>query len=79
MSQGNNTGTAEAAKAAGVAGIGAAAGAATYGVMGGIGVAAGGTAVGITLAPFIAIGAGIGLFGYGLYWLGRQSSGGSKR
>ncbi|MCB7129067.1 MAG: hypothetical protein J3T61_05980 [Candidatus Brocadiales bacterium] len=53
-------------------GIGAAAGAGTYGVIGGVGVAAGGTAVGITLGPFIAIGAGVGLAGYGIYWLGKQ-------
>jgi uncharacterized membrane protein len=40
--------------------------------IGGIGVAATGTAVGITLGPFIAIGAGVGLTAYGLYWLGKQ-------
>ena len=51
---------------------GAAIGAGTSGAIGGIGVAATGTAVGITLGPFIAIGAGVGLTGYGLYWLGKQ-------
>ncbi len=48
-------------------GVGAAAGAGTYGIIGGVGVAATGTAVGVTLGPFIAIGAGVGLTGYGLY------------
>ena len=51
---------------------GAAAGAGLYAAIGGIGVAATGTAVGITLGPFIAIGAGVGLTAYGLYWLGKQ-------
>jgi len=58
---------------AGVATVaGAGAGALTYGTIGGVGIAATGTAVGITLGPFIAIGAGIGLTGYGIYWLGKQ-------
>ncbi len=52
---------------------GAAIGAGIYGTIGGVGLAAGGTAVGITLGPFIAIGAGIGLAGYGLVWLGKQT------
>ncbi len=30
------------------------------------------TAVGVTLGPFIAIGAGVGAVGYGLYWLDKQ-------
>ena len=51
---------------------GGAAGAGIYGIIGGVGVAATGTAVGITLGPFITIGAGVGLAGYGLYWLGKQ-------
>ena len=55
---------------AGLAGAGA--GALTYGALGGIGVAAMGTAVGITLAPFACIGAGVGLVGYGCYQLGRK-------
>lgn len=59
-------------KAVGAGVVGAGIGAATYGTIGGIGVAATGTAIGITLGPFIAIGAGIGLTGYGLYWLGKQ-------
>jgi hypothetical protein len=59
-------------KAGTTAGAGAGVGAAAYGVFGGVGVAAGGTAVGITLGPFIAIGAGIGLAGYGVYRLGKQ-------
>ena len=59
-------------KAVATTAVGAGAGAATYGIIGGVGVAATGTAVGVTLAPFIAIGAGVGLVGYGLYWLGKQ-------
>lgn len=65
-------GTKEAVKAVGAAAIGAAGGTGVYGIIGGVGVAATGTAVGITLGPFIAIGAGIGLTGYGIYWLGKQ-------
>lgn len=65
-------GTKDAVKAAASATVGAGAGAATYATIGGVGVAATGTAVGITLGPFIAIGAGIGLTGYGIYWLGKQ-------
>jgi hypothetical protein len=66
-------------KAAGTTAVGAAAGATTYGVIGGIGVAVSGTAVGVTLGPFICIGAGIGLTGYGLVWLGKQlGSGGDN-
>ena len=68
----------DALKTVATAGIGAAAGAGTYGVIGGVGVAAVGTAVGITLGPFIAIGAGVGATGYGIYWLGKQI-GRSKR
>ena len=74
----------EGPKAGVAAGVGAAAGAATYGAIGGVGIAATGTAVGVTLGPFIAIGAGIGLAGYGVYWLGKQvgkkkkESGGSR-
>ena len=71
-------GTKNALKCAGAGTGGAAAGAGVYAVIGGIGVAAGGTAVGITLGPFIAIGAGVGLAGYGVYWLGKQI-GGSKK
>jgi hypothetical protein len=68
----------DAVKAVGTAVAGGAAGAATYGVIGGIGVAAAGTAVGITLGPLVCIGAGVGLAGYGLYWLGKQIGGGSQ-
>ena len=71
-------GTKNALKCVGAGTGGAAAGAGVYAVIGGIGLAAGGTAVGITLGPFIAIGAGAGLLGYGLYWLGKEV-GGSKR
>jgi len=62
----------EGFKAATAGAIGAGAGAAVYTTIGGVGVAATGTAVGITLGPFIAIGAGAGLAGYGVYWLGKQ-------
>ncbi len=62
----------EGAKAVAASAVGAAVGAGTYGAIGGIGVAATGTAVGITLGPFIAIGAGLGAAGYGVYWLGKQ-------
>ena len=59
-------------KAAATGVVGGAVGAGTYAIIGGIGVAVGGTAVGITLGPFIAIGSGLGLVGYGVYWLGKQ-------
>lgn len=62
-------------KAATAGVVGAGAGAATYGVIGGVGIAVSGTAVGITIGPFVAIGAGLGLAGYGLYWLGKQVGG----
>ena len=48
---------------------GAAIGAGTYGMIGVVGVADAGTAVGITLGPFIAIAATVGLAGYDIYWL----------
>lgn len=47
-------------KAATAGVVGAGAGAATYSVIGGVGIAVSGTAVGITIGPFIAIGAGLG-------------------
>lgn len=53
-------------------GIGAAAGVGAHGVIGSIGIAVGGTAVGVTLGPFMAIGAGVGAASYGFYWLGKQ-------
>ena len=59
-------------KAGGAAVVGAGVGTGIYATIGGIGVAATGTAIGITLGPFIAIGAGVGLTGYGIYWLGKQ-------
>ena len=65
-------GTKDGLKAVAAGAAGAGAGAATYGIIGGLGLAAMGTAVGITLGPFIAIGAGIGLTGYGTYWIGKQ-------
>lgn len=57
------------------AAAGAAAGALTHATIGGVGVAAAGTAVGVTMAPFIAIGAGVASIGYGLFLLGRRSAG----
>src|ERR1051326_8813837 len=68
----------DAAKAAVAAGAGGAAGAATYGVIGGVGSAAAGTAVGVTLGLLVCIGAGLGLTGYGLFWLGKQIGGGRR-
>jgi len=67
-----NEGTKDGLKAATSGAAGTGAGAALYAAIGGIGLAATGTAVGITLGPFIAIGVGVGLTGYGLYWLGKQ-------
>ena len=57
--------------------IGAIVGLFVFLLIGGIGVALLGTAVGITMGPFVLIGAC--LFGllYGVYWLGKQI--GSKR
>lgn len=63
----------EGAKAVAASAVGAAVGAGTHVAIGGIGVAATGTAVGITLGPFIAIGAGLGAAGYVVYWLGKQA------
>jgi len=65
-------GTKDRLKAVGAGCIGGGVGAAVHGIIGGIGVAATGTAVGITLGPFIAIGAGLGVAGYGIYWVGKQ-------
>jgi len=71
-------GAKEATKTVGAAAVGAGVGAATYGVIGGVGIAATGTAIGITLGPFIAIGAGIGTAIYGIYRLGKQMGKRSK-
>ena len=63
-----------------IAGVaGGAAGAGVYGAIGGIGIAVAGTAVGVTLGPFIAIGAGVGFAGHGIYWLGKQIAGKKKQ
>lgn len=51
---------------------GAVLGAGTYCITGGVGVAAAGTAIGITLFPFIALGAVLGSAVYGCYWFGKQ-------
>ena len=62
----------EALRTVGAAAVGAGVGGVVYGTIGGVGLAATGTAVGVTLGPFIAIGAGVSAAGYGLYWLGKQ-------
>ena len=67
----------ELVKAAGSAGVGAVVGASAYGVIGGVGVVGSGVAFGLTIGPFVVIGAVLGAGGYGLYWLGKQK-GGSK-
>jgi hypothetical protein len=62
----NDTKT-EALKAGGAAAAGAVAGGAVVATTGSIGVAVAGTAVSIGAAPIVAIGAVIGLAGYGIY------------
>jgi hypothetical protein len=57
----------EAIKAGGAAAVGAAAGGATFAITGPVGLAIGGTAVSIGAAPFVAVGAVVGLAGYGIY------------
>lgn len=74
-----STGT-EAAKVAGTAAAGAGAGFAASHVIGGVGLAVGGTAVEVTLAPFVAIGCGVALTGRGVYKLGKWLGGkGNKK
>ena len=68
----------DAVKAAGAGVAGAIVGAGTYATIGGVGLAVGGTAVGVTLGPFIAIGGGLALAEYGVYWLGKQIGGKPK-
>ena len=55
-------------------GVGAAAGAGVSATVGGIGLAAMGTAVGVSMAPLAAVGAGIGALSYGAYRLGKRVS-----
>ena len=62
----NDTKT-EALKAGGAAVAGAVAGGAVVATTGSIGVAVAGTAVSIGAAPIVAVGAVIGLAGYGIY------------
>lgn len=57
----------EAVKAGGAAGAGAVVGGATFAYTGSIGVAIGGTAISIGAAPIIAVGAVVGMAGYGIY------------
>jgi len=57
----------EAIKAGGAAAAGAVAGGAVAATTGSIGVAVAGTAVSIGAAPIVAVGAVIGLAGYGIY------------
>ena len=59
----------EAFKAGGAAAAGAAAGAVTSSVVGGMGLTVAGTALSIGAAPVIAVGAVVGLAGYGIYKL----------
>ncbi len=54
------------ASAIGAAVVGAGVGAGVAGVVGGMGLAVAGTAVGITMAPVAAVGAVLGLAGYGI-------------
>jgi len=62
----NDTKT-EALKAGGAAAVGAAAGGVVVATTGSIGVAVAGTAVSVGAAPIVAVGAVIGLAGYGIY------------
>lgn len=61
----------EMAKAAGAAAGGGAVGAGVHEIVGGGGGAAVGTAKSIPLGPCIAVGAGVGLAGYGIYKLAK--------
>jgi len=54
------------------AGAGAVAGGATHATIGGMGLAVGGTAIGITFVPMVAIGAGAALIVYGIFRLGKS-------
>ncbi len=60
-------------KACAIGGLGAATGAVGYKTIGGMGLAFLGRAVGITLGPWMAIGTGVALAGYGLYRLGCET------
>jgi hypothetical protein len=51
----------------GAAVIGAGAGAGVSALVGGMGLAVGGTAVAVTMAPVAAVGAVVGLAGYGIF------------
>jgi len=72
-------GTKDGLEVVGSTAVGGAVGAGIHGIIGGVGVTAIGTGVGITLAPFIAIGAGAGFALYGAFWLGRQIGSKSKK
>jgi hypothetical protein len=61
----------EAGKAVGIGTAGAVVGAGAHALLGSVGLAFGGAAVGVTLVPFMAVGCGLALFGYGMYRLGR--------
>lgn len=58
--------------------VGAGVGASAFAIIGGVGVAALGTAVGLTLVPFIAVGTAVGLGGYGLVRIGKEIGAASK-
>jgi hypothetical protein len=59
----------EWAKASGAVAAGAVGGGAAYAAIGSVGVAAAGTAVSVGFLPFVAIGAVVGVAGYGVYRL----------
>ncbi|MEB3161408.1 MAG: hypothetical protein VKL20_08110, partial [Synechocystis sp.] len=57
------------ASALGAAAVGAGVGAGASAIVGGMGLAVAGTAVGVTMAPVAAVGAVVGLAGYGIFKL----------
>lgn len=59
----------EAAKAGAAVVAGGAAGGAAFSTIGGAGLAIGGTALSIGAAPFVVVGATLGMAGYGIYRL----------
>lgn len=61
----------DAIKTAAASVAGGAFGAVIYGIIGGVGLAATGAGFSMTLGPLIAIGAGLGATGYGIFWLGK--------
>jgi hypothetical protein len=74
----NETGK-ETLKAAGSAVVGGTVGAGVSSAIGGMGLVALGGGIGITMAPVVCIGAGVGLAGYGCFWLGKQVGGSTTK